>query len=424
MKRFLLVCMLIAALLLIACTVTPPVEIPDATPEPAPVAVEVATVTLAPTDTPEPTPEPTATPTPTPEPTDTPEPTATPTPTPTPEPTATPEPIVLFNDTFTLITPNRDTKITVTSPNNFKDLPDKTTAEIRLADGTVVGSAALRRASKNTISVKLPDGCPPRTTLYLWLEGTDYPIHTFDVAVLDKTYEKVRGNYEREDKMVAFTFDCAYGETYTDWLLDTLKKYNVHATFFMTGSWMGNHGPWIERMIAEGHELGSHSMTHPRLTEASLDKIVDEIYKSANRLWEMYGYRTHLFRPPYGSSNATIHAVSRFYGMEVIQWGQTAKDATDGWTGERILKLLKAEVEPGEIILCHNGAGTMKVYLPAILEYLIDQGYTFGTVSELMGWEWDDRPAVASEPQEEPAEEATDEMPTDEAPTDDPANQE
>ena len=334
---------------------------------------------LAPTA--EPTPEPTAEPTAEP----TPEPTATPEPTPTPIPTPAPERTLTFSDGLLLLTPGKEANLSFcTKDKSITDID----ASVLLSDGTVVGSGTIN-AKNSKITVMLPDNAPPCTTLYLFAEGSDVPLDVKDVAVIDEAYEKIRGNYERDDNMVALTFDCAYGETYTDWILDTLKEYDVHVTFFMTGRWMGNHGPWIERIIEEGHEIGNHSMTHPRLTEANQKTIAKEIKGPIDILLERHGYRTHLFRCPYGAGNNKVNAISRFYGCEVIQWGQTAKDAS-GWDGERIIDLVLREVEPGDIILFHNGAPQVKIYLKPIIESLTARGFTFGTVSELMGWEWDD----------------------------------
>ncbi len=324
---------------------------------------------------------------PTAEPTPTPEPTATPTPSPTPEPTATPEPQAAFQDLFRLLTPGR----AATVPVENRSFPAGTAVEIRLQDGTVVGSGKLK-AGKTDISVNLPEGSPVRTTLYLYAAGQDWPVHERYVAVADKDYLPTEGNYEREDKMVALTFDCAYGEENTDWLLDTLREYGIHVTFFMTGRWAGNHGPWIEKMLADGHEIGNHTQNHLRLSEQSAEKIVSEITQVSRILYQNHGYITHLMRPPYGGRNTKVNSVTRYLGYEVIMWGQTAKDATEGWTGPRIRDLVIREVQPGDIILFHNGANTMHVYLKPIIEELISRGWTFGTVSELMGWDWTDVP--------------------------------
>ena len=293
----------------------------------------------------------------------------------------------MFTDEFRILTPGRQG--TVSADN--KSLAAGTTVEVRLEDGTVVGSGKLR-AGKNDILVTLPEGAPVRTTLYLYTKDKEYPIHSRYVAVVDKTYEPTLGNYQREDKMVALTFDCAYGEQNTDWLLDTLRSYGIHVTFFMTGGWAGNHGPWIEKMLADGHEIDNHTQNHLLLSELPPDTIIKEITQVSRTLYQNHGYITHLMRPPYGGRNAKVNSITRYLGYEVIMWGQTAKDATNGWTGPMIRDLVLKEVQPGDIILFHNGADTMHVYLKPIIEELQARGWTFGTVSELMGWDWTDVP--------------------------------
>lgn len=347
---------------------------------------EVQTVALTMPPTKEPTAAPT--PVPTPVPTPSPVPTDTPTPSPTPSPSPTPEPQIVFSDVFQMLTPGKKTSVAV----NNKSLPSDTAVEIRLEDGIVVGSGRIKGTGKNEIGVTLPEGSPVRTTLYLYPSGQDWPAHFKHVAVPDNNYEPTIGNFQREDKMVALTFDCAYGEQNTDWLLDTLRSYGIHVTFFMTGGWAGNHGPWIEKMLADGHEIGNHTQNHLHLSELPPDTIIKEITQVSRTLYQNHGYITHLMRPPYGGRNAKVNSITRYLGYEVIMWGQTAKDATAGWTGPRIRDLVLKEVQPGDIILFHNGADTMHVYLKPIIEGLQQRGWTFGTVSELMGWDWTDVP--------------------------------
>lgn len=394
-RRGILAALMILSLLVLACakpqqqaealepTAAPTAEPTEAPATPAPTAAEPVSLTVPPTaePTPEPTPVPTQEPTPSPVPTD------TPTPSPTPTPTATPEPQAAFTEEFVLLEPGKKGTVTL----NNSSLAAGTAVEIRLTDGTVVGSGKLR-AGKNDLGVILPEGSPVRTTLLLYTAGQEYPVHTKDVAVMDKSYEPTLGNYDREDKMVALTFDCAYGEQNTDWLLDTLREYGIHVTFFMTGNWVSNHGPWIEKMLADGHEIGNHTQNHLRLSEQSNRVIVREVTQVSQALWENHHYVTHLLRPPYGGRNVRVNSVIRYLGYEVIMWGQTGKDATDGWTGDAIRKLVIKEAQPGDIILFHNGANTMHVYLKPIIEEFLSRGWTFGTVSELMGWDWSDAP--------------------------------
>ena len=129
-----------------------------------------------------------------------------------------------------MLTPGKKAAVTVKN----KSLAAGTAVEVRLEDGTVVGSGKLKKG-KSEIAVTIPAGSPVRTTLYLYMDGQEYPVHSRYVAVIDSTYAPTEGNYQREDKMVALTFDCAFGEQNTDWLLDTLRSYGIHATFFMTG---------------------------------------------------------------------------------------------------------------------------------------------------------------------------------------------
>ena len=306
--------------------------------------------------------------------------------------------MIAFSDDIVTILPGRNVTLNLSAA-DLNALPETIHAEVRLQDGTVIGQKNLPRSRTGKIQISLPDGTyDVHTPVYLFLDGISYPVHELDLCVVDKSYEPFRGNFERTDKMVAFTFDCAYGEANTTWLLDTLKEYNVHATFFMTGGWVTTHEPWIRRIIAEGHEIGNHTVNHQRLPNISVPSVVKEIRTVSERLLETYGYRVHLFRPPYGSTNATVNTISRYLGMEVVMWSQTAKDAS-GWSGDRIINLLRKEVVPGKIILCHNAAPELKKFLVPTLEWMIEEGYTFGTVSELMGWTWDDTFVPGYEPE-------------------------
>ena len=67
-------------------------------------------------------------------------------------------------------------------------------------------------------------------------------------------------------------------------------------------------------------------------------------------------------------------------------WGLTAGDSKPDQTAKQIVRRILDNVKPGDIILFHNGAPQMREYLVPILDELIARGYTFGTVSELMGW--------------------------------------
>lgn len=293
----------------------------------------------------------------------------------------------VFDTAFKVYTPGRTGDISVICA-DFNKIKKPYPVSVRLADGTEVGSGQVR-AKTTKIKITIPDGQAPRCTLYLFENGSDTAVDTFDVAVVDKSYVAVTGNYDRDDKMIALSFDCAFGETNTMYLLDTLQKYNARATFFAIGNWVSNHyDPWISRMLAEGHELGCHTMTHPRLTKKSNESIIKEINKAEDMMKDrLDGYTTHLLRPPYGSHDLRTDAVIRFLGYEVIMWGITGGDSRDNVTWKQVYNKVIDHVKPGDIVLLHNGARTLPNYLEPLLQELTRQGYTFGTVSELMNWE-------------------------------------
>ena len=108
--------------------------------------------------------------------------------------------------------------------------------------------------------------------------------------------------------------------------------------------------------------------------------------QASDLLLENHNYTTRLLRPPYGSHTEISDAVVRFLGSEVVMWGLTSGDSKADATAKQIIRRVLDNVKPGDIILFHNAAPQMREYLVPILDELIARGYTFGTVSELMGW--------------------------------------
>ena len=140
-------------------------------------------------------------------------------------------------------------------------------------------------------------------------------------------------------------------------------------------------------MIADGHELGSHSVNHPHLKEISNKQVWNEVQGCCDLLLQNHNYQTRLFRPPYGVPSDISNAVCDYLGLKVVNWGLTVKDSRESTTAKIVMDMIYRYTEPGDIIIFHNGSKFMEDTLEPILDYLIEQGYSFGTVSELMGWE-------------------------------------
>ena len=82
--------------------------------------------------------------------------------------------------------------------------------------------------------------------------------------------------------------------------LDILKKYNVHAAFFMTGEWVEKYPDEVKAIYAAGHDLGNHSENHKNMSRLSDEEKTEEIMRAHQRVKELTGVEMNLFRPPYG----------------------------------------------------------------------------------------------------------------------------
>ena len=118
------------------------------------------------------------------------------------------------------------------------------------------------------------------------------------------------GSYDPSKKrpMIALTFDDGPGE-YTETLLDTVEKYNIHVTFFMLGQNVEGRESTIQRMVKLGCEIGNHTWDHPSqtLTNMSIDDVVTEFQKTDDALVQACGQAATVARAPYGAANQDIY---------------------------------------------------------------------------------------------------------------------
>lgn len=181
------------------------------------------------------------------------------------------------------------------------------------------------------------------------------------------------------DKVVALTFDDGPSPETTRLILDTLKKYNAKATFFMLGSRVSFYPEIVKEMKEAGHELGNHTWNHPDLTKATPEKIALEINNTSNAIEEASGSKPTVFRPPYGAVNNSVRAQTT---MPIVLWDVDTLD----WKyrdADHLLNHVKKHVKNGSTILMHDIHMSTAQGLDAVLAFLQEEGYTFVTVSEL-----------------------------------------
>ena len=125
---------------------------------------------------------------------------------------------------------------------------------------------------------------------------------------------------DRSDKKIALTIDAAWEDDKTPFILETLEKYNVKATFFLCGFWAEKYPDEVKQIFEAGHELGNHTATHPHMNQLSVGEIKKELSKFDDMIERMTGKRTTAFRAPYGEYNDTVITTVRDMGYEVYQW--------------------------------------------------------------------------------------------------------
>ena len=192
--------------------------------------------------------------------------------------------------------------------------------------------------------------------------------------------------HENAGMKIALTFDDGPDKRNTDEILDILNEYGIKATFFVIGKNCEENPEIIKRIASEGHEIGNHTYSHPRLCKISLSKLKKEIMKTEKIVYDITGVKTCLFRPPEGVYSNTIAEACEALGYRAILW---SVDTTD-WRSpkaDRIAQVVLDNTSSGVIILCHDyiaGKSNTPAALRIFIPQLIQQGYIFVTVSELI----------------------------------------
>jgi len=212
---------------------------------------------------------------------------------------------------------------------------------------------------------------------------------------------------------VAMTFDDGPHKTNTPRLLDLLKERNIKATFFVVGKNAKAYPDIMQRILAEGHEIGNHTWDHKQLTAMSLAKAQQEISSTDDAVVSATGYHMHLMRPPYGATNLHLkqvcldqfHYQTILWSVDPLDWKRPGAAVVE----QRIV----AAAHNGAIILSHDIHEPTIDAMAGTLDTLLSKGFHFVTVSQLLNL---DQPPIAKViPKAQPV--ITDNSPPTEPPT-------
>lgn len=187
-----------------------------------------------------------------------------------------------------------------------------------------------------------------------------------------------------EGPFAAITFDDGPHGSQTPRLLKMLRDRGIRATFFLVGQCVAENPEIARQIVAEGHEIASHSWSHPLLSKMSEDSVKDQLQRTHEVIKQETGVNVTLFRPPFGgfTVNQRNWAHST-WGYQTILWDVDSLD----WkhrTPAKTQAIVLANARPGSIILCHDIHKTTVDAMPATLDALLAKGLRLVTVSDLL----------------------------------------
>lgn len=191
------------------------------------------------------------------------------------------------------------------------------------------------------------------------------------------------------EKKLYLTFDCGYENGNTPAILAALKKHQAPAVFFAVGNFVRDNPDLIKQMVAEGHIVGNHTMTHPDMSKISSE---DSFQKELQGVEKIYKETTgkemkKFYRPPQGIYSTENLAMAKELGYSTFFWSLAYVDWIQDQqpSREEALRKLLTRVHPGAIVLLHNTSSTNGIILDELLSRWKKMGYSFHSVKELTG---------------------------------------
>ncbi len=213
-------------------------------------------------------------------------------------------------------------------------------------------------------------------------EGVEVSLHLKD-AYFDNTTEDT----EKPDigKMIAITFDDG-PSIRTKEIVDLLDELEIRATFFVLGCNVKNYPEELKYINDHYHEIGNHSYSHPNFKKMSLQEGLAEINQTQEIVYQTIQRYPRIFRFPYGAVN---QAVLKKIKLPTILWNADSLDWQCCET-KAIIHKIKQEARENGILLFHDFKNFNPMAITTIVNDLKKEGYTFVTVSELLGFQSDE----------------------------------
>lgn len=187
--------------------------------------------------------------------------------------------------------------------------------------------------------------------------------------------------------VIALTFDDGPSPQFTPEILTLLELAHVPATFFVVGREAARYPQLVQQAQAGGFEIGNHTWNHI-MVPMSPEVAAQEVKRTDEFLSSLLKKRPMFFRPPGGELNTGVAAYAHARGETVVTWSVDPRDYTRGITADRIVELVLEQVQPGSVLLFHDGGGDRTATIDALnflLPELRARGFTFVSLRQLCG---------------------------------------
>jgi peptidoglycan/xylan/chitin deacetylase (PgdA/CDA1 family) len=188
--------------------------------------------------------------------------------------------------------------------------------------------------------------------------------------------------FEMTGPDVHLTFDDGPHPQATPAVLETLRRFDIRATFFVTGTRVREFAGTAKMIAADGHSIGNHAFHHKNMIFQSTKEIVENITHGNEAVADTTGLTPTLFRPPFGYYDYRILRIARSLGMRLVHWSHDTRDFK-GNVGLASVHRIADRVKSGSILLLHDNDATSSVIrslLPQLVEALKARGFTFAAL--------------------------------------------
>lgn len=212
------------------------------------------------------------------------------------------------------------------------------------------------------------------------------PLNQSELPALKENYSAYYVG-DTKKKVIYLTFDEGYENGYTAAILDTLKKHNIKAAFFVVRPYIKSSPELIKRMVEEGHLVCNHSSHHPSMAKIiDKEKFNKELSEVEDSYTEVTGQTMpKFFRPPMGKYSELSLQLTKEYGYKTIFWSFAYKDwlINDQPAKDFAKKRILERTHNGAIILLHAVSKTNSEILDEVLTTWEKEGYELKALTEL-----------------------------------------